>query len=130
MNIVLCLSFHEKSLYSSFNIAQYSRLGTGFCNLRISSEYECEEAAKSLGLKFTTASDYSTPGRPRGCIYAASNEWLIWNPEESDHECGTVDSYETYNCLCDDSTCKLFIRIINLNIEGIQCASILNLQLL
>ena len=101
------------NMRSFFNIAQYSRLGTGFCNLRVSSEYECEKAAKSLGLKFASASEYSTPGRPRGCIYASSNEWLIWNPEGSDIECGTVDSYETYSCLCDDSTCKFIRRISN-----------------
>ena len=77
----------------------------------ISNENECEEAAQLLGLKYTSASDYSTSGRPRGCIYAASNDWLIWNPHGGNHACGTVDAYETYNCLCDDSNGKLITSI-------------------
>ena len=89
-----------------FYIAQYSRLGAGFCSNTISSEKECEEAAENLGLSYTSATDYSTSGRPRGCIYASSNDWLIWNPEGGNHECGTVDGYETYNCLCNDSNGK------------------------
>ena len=90
--------------------ARFSKLESGFCNLRISNENECEEAAQRLGLKYTSASDYSTSGRPRGCIYAASNDWLIWNQNGGNLECGTKDAYETYNCLCDDSSGKLITR--------------------
>ena len=71
--------------------------------LTIRSKYECEIAAKYLGLNDTFAYEYRTSNRPQGCIYASHGvqaKLLKWNTRGSNTKCGSKDGSFVYSCIC------------------------------
>ena len=66
------------------------------------SKYECESAAKALGLSDITADDFPRSDFPPGCIYRDSDNYLTWNNiASSSVHCGfDLGEPGVYACLC------------------------------
>ena len=67
------------------------------------SKYECESAAKALGLSDITAYDSPSSNFPPGCIYRVTfGNWLMWNNiASSSVHCGSdLGAPGVYDCLC------------------------------
>ena len=89
-----------------YTVASYKKVSSGSCASNggqlAGSKYECESAAKTLGLSDITARDHPRSNFPPGCIYRDYDNFLVWNNiVSSSVHCGSdLGTPGVYDCLC------------------------------